>query len=575
MSASRTLERDPQPGGSGSSHARPWLDRLNRLVDRARRRIDRWVVFLARMRTPLGEVQPYVPGETPVARLLAVPAIIGFVSAVAIAWGASLPSSPFTWKSCSGIVPGSITVCHPWFFGIPPPPVVTGTPLPADKNLFIGLVAVYGGMVVMLQAWIALIRIARRHKGLPLRSFAAMFAAWTAPLPVVAPLFSRDSYSYAAQGEMMSRGISPYLFGPAVLGVNTFSGLVDKLWADVTSPYGPVFLWIAGVNATVVHHDELLAVVGFRLLALAGVVMIGIFLPRLARSYGRDPSVAFVLAVLNPLVLLHLIAGAHNDALMLGFLVAGLWFARERRPVVGVLLCTIGAMIKIPAFIGVVYIGWGFLGDQVSWKSRLRPTVAAVGLGVVVMAAASEMVGLGWGWVTALGNGATIRSWSDPPTIAGQLATKLLELAGLGDHQHVLLGGARDLGLVLAAAVALRLLWRARQATAMRAMGLTLLAVVFLGPAVQPWYVAWSVVVLATIAEHRLRVLLIVLSTVACFLGLPGAGALVLQFGEANPILIALASLAMLLLLAIPLVMRVRRALNTTEDNRVQVAPQG
>ena len=314
--------------------------------------------------------------------LLVVPAIIGFVSAVAIAWGASLPSSPFTWKSCSGIMSGSVTVCHPWYFGIPPPPVVTGAPLPADKNLFIGLVAVYGGMVIMLQAWIALIRIARRHRGLPLRSFVAVFAAWTAPLLVVAPLFSRDSYSYAAQGEMMSRGISPYLFGPAVLGVNAFSGLVDKLWADVTSPYGPVFLWIAGVNATVVHHNELLAVVGFRLLALVGVVMIGIFLPRLARSYGRDPSVAFVLAVLNPLVLLHLIAGAHNDALMLGFLLAGLWFAREGRPVVGVLLCTIGAMIKIPAFIGVVYIGWGWLGDDASWRSRLRPTVAAAGLGV-------------------------------------------------------------------------------------------------------------------------------------------------------------------------------------------------
>ena len=527
------------------------------------------------MRTPLGEVRPYVLGEAPIARLVVVPAIIGFVSAVAIAWGASLPSSPFTWKSCSGIMSGSVTVCHPWYFGIPPPPVVTGAPLPADKNLFIGLVAVYGGMVIMLQAWIALIRIARRHRGLPLRSFVAVFAAWTAPLLVVAPLFSRDSYSYAAQGEMMSRGISPYLFGPAVLGVNAFSGLVDKLWADVTSPYGPVFLWIAGVNATVVHHNELLAVVGFRLLALVGVVMIGIFLPRLARSYGRDPSVAFVLAVLNPLVLLHLIAGAHNDALMLGFLLAGLWFAREGRPVAGVLLCTIGAMIKIPAFIGVVYIGWGWLGDDASWRSRLRPTVAAAGLGVGVMAAVSEMVGLGWGWVTALGNGATIRSWSDPPTIAASFSAKLLELAGLGNHQQVLLSGARDLGLLLAAAIALRLLWRAKQATAMRAMGLTLLAVVFLGPAVQPWYVAWSVVVLATIAEHRLRVLVIVLSTVACFLGLPGAGALVLQFGEANPILIALASLAMLLLLAIPLVMRVRRALNTTEDNRVQVVPQG
>ena len=73
-------------------------------------------------------------------------------------------------------------------------------------------------------------------------------------------------------------------------------------------------------------------------------------------------------------MLLHLVAGAHNDAFMLGFLVAGLSVAREGRPVLGVLLCTIGAMVKVPAFIGVVYIGWGWLGDDVPWRSRLRPT---------------------------------------------------------------------------------------------------------------------------------------------------------------------------------------------------------
>ena len=88
----------------------------------------------------------------------------------------------------------------------------------------------------------------------------------------------------------------------------------------------------------------------------------------------------------------------------------------------------------------------------------------------------------------------------------------------------------------------------------MRAMGLTMLAVVFLGPSVQPWYLAWSVVILATIAEHRLRVLVIVLSCVSCFFGLPGARKLVLQFGEANPILIVLASTAMIVLLAVPIV---------------------
>ena len=123
MTASRTLERDPQAGGSGPGHARPFFGRLSGLIDRARGRVDRGVGFLARMRTPLGEVRPYVPGETPVARLLAAPAIVGFVSAVAIAWGASLPSSPFTWKSCSGIVPG---------LGHRMPPVVLRHPRAAD-----------------------------------------------------------------------------------------------------------------------------------------------------------------------------------------------------------------------------------------------------------------------------------------------------------------------------------------------------------------------------------------------------------------------------------------------------------
>lgn len=514
-------------------------------------------------------------GETPVVRLLAAPAVFGFVSAVAITWGASLPSSPFTWKTCTGIVPGSVTACRPWFFGIPPPPVVAGAPLPADKNLFIGLVAVYGGMVLMMQAWIALVRVARRHTGLPVRFFAAVFAAWTAPLLVVAPLFSRDAYSYAAQGEMMSRGINPYLFGPGMIGVNAFSGLVDKLWANVTSPYGPVFLWIAGVNATVVRHNELFAVVGFRLLALVGVLMIAVFVPRLARSYGRDASVAFVLAVLNPLVLLHLVAGAHNDALMIGCLVVGLSLARDGRPVLGVLLCTVGAMIKVPAFIGVVYIGWGWAGDEASWRSRLRPTISATVLAAAVMTAVSQMVGLGWGWVSALGNPGTVRSWIDPPTAVGLWGAKLVAALGLGNHQSLLLNGARTLGLLLAATIAAHLLWHAKGAATMRAMGLTLMAVVFLGPTVQPWYLAWSVVVLATIATHRLRVLVIMLSCVSCFFGLPGARELVLQFGEANPILIVLASIAMLLLLAIPIVMRVRRALHPTEAERVLALPRG
>jgi len=136
------------------------------------------------------------------------------------------------------------------------------------------------------------------------------------------------------------------------------------------------------------------------------------------------------------------------------------------------------------------------------------------------------------------------------------------------------LDGVRDLGLATAAVIGVRLLWRAKGADMMRAMGLTMLAVVFLGPSVQPWYLAWSVVILSTIAEHRLRVLVIVLSCVSCFFGLPGARKLVLQFGEANPILIVLASTAMIVLLAVPIVMRVRRAIQAGEAEKALALPR-
>ncbi len=109
----------------------------------------------------------------------------------------------------------------------------------------------------------------------------------------------------------------------------------------------------------------------------------------------------------------------------------------------------------------------------------------------------------------------------------------------------------------------------------MRAIGLTLLAVVFLGPTVQPWYVAWSMAVLATVAEHRLRVLVIVLSCVSSFFGLPGARDLVTQFGEAKPFLIVLASIAIVALLAIPLVIRLRRALHPGQEDSLLAVQEG
>ena len=54
------------------------------------------------------------------------------------------------------------------------------------------------------------------------------------------PLLSHDAYSYAAQGEMASRGIDPSANGPEVLRYGWFLRQADHLAWHAPAPYGPV-----------------------------------------------------------------------------------------------------------------------------------------------------------------------------------------------------------------------------------------------------------------------------------------------------------------------------------------------
>ena len=74
---------------------------------------------------------------------------------------------------------------------------------------------------------------------------------------VVAPIFSRDVFSYAAQGEMMSRHINPYDYGPYTLGAGPYPNPVDPLWVNTPAPYGPLFLMVDGFLASASLHHEL------------------------------------------------------------------------------------------------------------------------------------------------------------------------------------------------------------------------------------------------------------------------------------------------------------------------------
>ena len=213
-----------------------------------------------------------------------------------------------------------------WFFGSSADAAGSA---PAGPQSVFALIGVYGGIILLARAWLDLLRVSRAHRGLPVRRVAGVIGAWAVPLALAPPLFSRDLYSYAGQGEMVAHGISPYLYGTGVLGATPFSILPGPLWANTPSPYGPVFLWLDGLVTDLARHQVLADLVLLRLLAVAGLALALWAVPVLARSAGRDAAPAVVLALGSPLVLTTLVGGAHNDALMLGLLLAGLAVARR------------------------------------------------------------------------------------------------------------------------------------------------------------------------------------------------------------------------------------------------------
>jgi alpha-1,6-mannosyltransferase len=474
-------------------------------------------------------------------RWLRRPGLLGFIALVAIAVGSSFSNSPFKLE-----MPGT------WFFGVP-----TANTAATDHGnqtlLMLGLVLVYGGLVLLLRVWIQLGKALKARPGAPIKALVWILVLWVIPMMVIAPIFSRDVFSYAAQGEMVSHHISPYIYGPFTLGSGPYVNPVDPLWGNTPAPYGPLFMIIDGFFASATFHHATVTVLVLRILELAAVALLAYCIPKLARSFNRDAGEAFVLAVLNPIVVLTLIGGAHNDALMVALLVAGLTAARLKHPVWGVILCALAAAVKAPAALGILYIGWEWLGTGIPLRQRLRPIAISGLIAAAVLGALTLLSGLGLGWVGNLLTPGTVKSWDAPATAIGMALTGLGHVVGIGVAQASVLSVTRMIGLGLSIVVGIWLLKESDRIGELNAIGLTLLLFVVLGPVVQPWYLTWGLVLLAPVAEGRIRTTLIVLSVVSPFVGLPGGRELLTQLVHIDPISLALTLAALLIFVVAPL----------------------
>ncbi|MEU8392459.1 polyprenol phosphomannose-dependent alpha 1,6 mannosyltransferase MptB [Micromonospora sp. NPDC048842] len=391
------------------------------------------------------------------------------------------------------------------------------------------------GTVLLVGAWWSL------REGAPSTRWAYVTAGlWALPLLVAPPLGSRDVYSYACQGWTYAHGVDPYTVGVAAAGC-PWLDTVAPIWRDTPAPYGPMFMLLAAL-AVGLGGGLTGTIVALRVIAVVGLLLVALCLPALARAAGVPTRRAVWLALAGPLVGVHLVAGAHNDAVMLGLLLCGLLVV-VRRPGRPAALLLAGALlglavtVKASAVVVVPFAVLAGMPDRYTVRALVRHCGWLAGGLLTALLVTSAVSGLGFGWVGGLTHSGDSEQWTSPPTAVGFVVDYVGALVGR-DPQAVPV--VRAVALLLLVGVLLVLWWRAwqtlrglnevaapqagrprvaRSRVALHGAALALVATVVLSPVFHPWYATWPLALLALTAA---RTTWFVLPTAAAaFLALP------------------------------------------------------
>lgn len=373
------------------------------------------------------------------------------------------------------------------------------------------------GAMLLIRSWL---RLGQRLRGWPpgsQRTVVTAVIAWSLPLLFAVPIYSRDVYAYIGQGRLMLAGKDPYVEGISSLD-NWFMLGADPEWAEARTPYGPYFLWIAAGVVRLTNAQPDLSVMLFRLAAYVGVVLCMVYVPKLARLHGVNGARALWIAVANPLFLISFVASAHNDALMVGLAVAGVYAAARKHPLLGILLVTGSIGIKPITILLLPFIGLLWAGKDASWLRRfvIWAATALISFGLLALSGAVDGLGLGWAW--ALLDPTPGYTGYSPSGFLGQQVERVGDALGLDGGG--LAGGFRRLLQGSAILLVLVLMFVGGDRKIVRRMAVAFAAVVLLSPIIQPWYILWLLPLLAATGikdNWQIRIIYVVITFFVVF----------------------------------------------------------
>jgi alpha-1,6-mannosyltransferase len=316
------------------------------------------------------------------------------------------------------------------------------------------------------------------------------------------PLLSHDVYSYVDYARLgVLHGLDPYMDPPAAAPADP--AFAEVTWPDTTSAYGPLFTLLTYPLAWLPVDA---AVYVLKAASALAVLATAVLVARLAPLRGVPPLRAAAFVALNPLVLVHVVGGPHNDGIavllmMLG--VAGMFTAREASAGAAFL-----AAIAVKASTAVA-VPFALLSPPTGRNVNSELTFRPVGGLLVGMGAGGVAIGIaacgafGWSWLEAF-------------ALAG-------ENQGRTSHMSIPITTARLTGLdpsaVRAAAIvgflallAYLLLWTQRGGDWLRAAAWATTALLLASAWLLPWYLLWPLPLAALSRDRPLQLLLLALT---------------------------------------------------------------
>lgn len=303
------------------------------------------------------------------------------------------------------------------------------------------------------------------------------------------PKGSNDLWSYVMYGRILTvHHANPWVRAPAQFASDPFLARVSLGWRSTRSVYGPSFIAIAAVVATVARSSALAARLCFQGLMAGAVLGILVLLRRITRS---NASVLWL--GLQPVVWMSGVNGGHNDSLVGVALLGAAVLANRRRGTSAGVLIALAALTKLTALLALAGIVPWMLARQ-DRETAKRAVFACVGVVVAGLAIAPRSIGV------VLSSNHTISraaAWNIFSTYA--IPGHVRAHGGWQADIVVLVGMATVLALAALVAVSLR-----DEHEPFLPLGSTTQTYGAAGSYVLPWYAMWSLPALAVDCRNAL-----------------------------------------------------------------------